>query len=62
MNSTGYTRPIDDLGRIVIPKAVRQAIGISEWDKFEIFIDNTLIILVKQPVKVSDNEGLGDGE
>ena len=61
MNSTGYFRHMDDLGRVVIPKAVRMETGISEGDRFEIFTDNKQIILVKQPTKVPDNEGLGDG-
>jgi len=61
MNSTGYFRHMDDLGRIVIPKAVRKETGIAEGDRFEIFTDKTQIILVKQPVKEPGNEGLGDG-
>lgn len=39
MRTTGIIRRIDDLGRIVIPKEVRQLCGINDNDPFEIYID-----------------------
>lgn len=39
MNSTGIVRRMDDLGRLIVPMAVRKAIGVKEGDLFEIFID-----------------------
>ena len=39
MKSTGIVRRIDDLGRVVIPKEIRRAIGIREGDPLEIYVD-----------------------
>lgn len=39
MQATGIVRRIDDLGRVVIPREIRKAIGIREGDPLEIFID-----------------------
>lgn len=47
MKSTGITRRIDDLGRIVIPKEIRKNLKIKENEVLEIFIDNDNIILKK---------------
>lgn len=48
MKSTGVTRRIDELGRIVIPKEVRKNLGIREGEFLEIFVDDNKIILQKQ--------------
>lgn len=44
MKATGIVRRIDDLGRIVIPKEIRRAMGIHEGEPLEIFIggDDTI--------------------
>ena len=47
MKSTGITRRIDDLGRIVIPKEIRKNLKIKENEILEIFIYNEEIILKK---------------
>ena len=47
MKSTGITRRIDDLGRIVIPKEIRRNLKIKENEVLEIFIENENIILKK---------------
>ena len=47
MKSTGITRRIYDLGRIVIPKEIRKNLKIKENEILEIFIDNEEIILKK---------------
>lgn len=39
MRPTGIVRRIDDLGRVIIPKEIRQALGIREGDPLEIFTD-----------------------
>jgi len=47
LKSTGITRRIDDLGRIVIPKEIRKNLKIKENEVLEIFINNDEIILKK---------------
>lgn len=47
MKSTGITRRIDDLGRIVIPKEIRRNLKIKDNEVLEIFIENENIILKK---------------
>lgn len=39
MKSTGIIRRIDDLGRVVIPKVIRENLKIHDGDAFEIFTD-----------------------
>ncbi len=43
----GTIRRIDDLGRIVLPKGIRQNLRIKSGDNLEIFIENNDIILRK---------------
>ena len=47
MKSTGITRQIDELGRMVLPKELRRAFGIEVKDSLEIFTDGNRIILQK---------------
>ena len=47
MKSTGIVRKVDELGRIVLPKVLRQTVNINERDPIEIFVDNSSIILQK---------------
>ena len=47
MKSTGIVRKVDELGRIVLPKELRQTLNINERDPIEIFVDNSSIILQK---------------
>lgn len=47
MKSTGIVRPIDQLGRIVLPKELRETLGISARDSLEIFIEGEKVILKK---------------
>lgn len=48
MKSTGRTRGVDGLGRIVIPKEIRQAFDITDnKDALEIFTEGNMIILKK---------------
>ena len=47
MKFTGVSRPIDELGRIVIPKEIRTALELSPKDEMEIYIENGSIILKK---------------
>ena len=47
MKSTGITRKIDELGRIVIPKEIRRNLSIRDGESLEIFTDEDSIILKK---------------
>ena len=49
MKTTGITRPVDALGRIVIPMEIRDSFGIKTKDTLEIFVHGDQIIL-KKPV------------
>lgn len=47
MKTTGMSRPMDELGRIVIPKEIRRSFKIEDKDLLEIFIEGDSIILKK---------------
>jgi transcriptional pleiotropic regulator of transition state genes len=47
MKSTGIVRKLDELGRVVIPKEIRNKLDIEEKDPIEIYIDGTSIVLRK---------------
>lgn len=51
MKSTGMVRKIDDLGRVVLPKELRQQLGIDKIDGrdacVEIFVEGDSIVLKK---------------
>jgi transcriptional pleiotropic regulator of transition state genes len=47
MKSTGVTRAIDPLGRIVIPKELRKTFNLNEGDSLEIYVEGEDIILRK---------------
>lgn len=45
MRATGIVRTIDELGRIIIPKEIREINDIAVGSKMEIFIDGESIVL-----------------
>ncbi|HDR5271539.1 AbrB/MazE/SpoVT family DNA-binding domain-containing protein [Bacillus thuringiensis] len=45
MKATGIVRKVDELGRVVIPKELRDTLGIGVKSPLEIFVDNENIIL-----------------
>ena len=47
MKATGIVRPVDALGRVVIPVELRRNLGIGVNDSLEIFVDGEKIILKK---------------
>ena len=47
MKSTGMVRRVDELGRVVIPKEIRNKLGIEEKDPLDIYIDGFSIVLRK---------------
>lgn len=48
MKSTGIVRKVDELGRVVIPKEIRDRFKIEEETDIEFYIDGSKIILQKQ--------------
>lgn len=51
MKITGMVRRIDDLGRVVIPREIRNKMLIREGDPLEIFITDDGILLKKYESK-----------
>lgn len=47
MKSTGIVRKVDELGRIVLPKELRDTLDINEKDALEIYVDGAMVILKK---------------
>ena len=47
MKSTGIVRPIDSLGRVVLPIELRKTLNLNNKDLLEIFLDDDSIILKK---------------
>ena len=44
---TGMSRKVDELGRIVIPKEIRDKFGIKTDDRMDIYVENDMISLIK---------------
>ena len=51
MKATGKTRPVDPLGRVVIPVELRRSLGIKTDDLMEVFVEGEYIMLKKNEVK-----------
>ena len=47
MKATGVTRPIDPLGRVVIPKELRKQLNWNEEDRVEFFVENDSVTIKK---------------
>lgn len=47
MKASGIVRKVDPIGRIVIPKEIRDVMSINEGDPLEIVKDNNQILLRK---------------
>ena len=47
MKNTGIVRKVDELGRIVLPKELRETLKIEHKDPIEIFVEGDNIILKK---------------
>lgn len=62
MNSTGITRKVDEMGRIVIPKELRDMYNITEGTPLEIFTDRGDIVIRKYHANCFVCNGSGDME
>ena len=47
MKSTGMVRPLDELGRLVLPMELRKTFNIDKRDAVEIFTKDDMIFLKK---------------
>ena len=47
MKTTGIVRPVDGLGRIVLPIELRRSLDIQERDQVEIYLEGDRVILRK---------------
>ena len=47
MKTTGITKKIDDLGRIVIPKDIRSVLGVGNGEALQFFVEGNTVILKK---------------
>ena len=48
MKTTGIVRPVDKMGRVVIPKEIRTQLGITnDIDSFEIYMEDDKVVLKK---------------
>ena len=54
MKATGIVRKIDDLGRIVIPKEIRNSMHIHDGDPIEIFLQTKDEIILKKYLPMGD--------
>ncbi len=48
MKFTGIVRKVDELGRIVLPKELRNTLNINEKDPLEIYVDDDNKIILKK--------------
>ena len=61
MKATGVSRCIDELGRIVIPKSMRNKLGINSGDPLEFRIEDGSIVITPDKGRCSfclSDEGL----
>ncbi|QNP18334.1 AbrB/MazE/SpoVT family DNA-binding domain-containing protein (plasmid) [Bacillus pumilus] len=47
MKNTGIVRKVDQLGRVVLPKELRNTLNIKETDPLEIFVEGESVIFQK---------------
>lgn len=61
MKDTGVVRPVDKMGRVVIPKSIRDQLGVvSEIDSFEIYTEGDYVVLKKYQPSCVFCEKLGN--
>ena len=51
MKATGIARPVDPLGRVVIPVELRRSLDIKTDDLLEVFVEGEYIMLKKNEKK-----------
>ena len=61
LKATGIVRPVDQLGRVVLPKSLRRMLGLDPNTDVEIYVDGESIVLQKYLpgcVFCGDHDGL----
>ena len=58
MKATGIVRRIDELGRVVIPREVRERFHIKDGDPLEIFTEGNKIVLRKYDTSEGKEEAV----
>ena len=58
MKTTGITRRIDDLGRIVIPKEIRKNLNIKDGESLEIYVSGQEEIILKKHYSMEKINGI----
>jgi len=53
MRATGIVRRVDDLGRVVIPRDIRQSMGIREGEPMEIYLEHDAVIFRRYSYKLT---------
>ena len=56
MKNVGFTRKIDNLGRIVIPREYRKILNIKDYDLINITLYNNKLVLKKQNTSIDYEE------
>jgi len=51
MKYTGITRPLDKLGRVVLPKEIRKNLDLQTGDEMEIFTANGGLIVIRKAIE-----------
>ena len=52
----GSIRKLDELGRVVIPKSVREMLNMEQGDNIEFFVDDNTIVLKKSTIFENNEE------
>ncbi|AWS00317.1 AbrB/MazE/SpoVT family DNA-binding domain-containing protein [Metallosphaera hakonensis] len=58
----GYTGTVDERGRVVIPKEIREKLNLREGSKVEITLDNGRIIINLRKVSIDSIYGVAGKE
>lgn len=54
LKSTGVLRKMDDLGRLIVPRAIRMSAGFKGDDEFEIYVSDGMVCFMKVSDAKSD--------
>ncbi len=58
LKSTGLTRKMDDMGRVVIPKSLRAQLNIQEGEELEVLTLNEKAIVLQPMRETNELDGL----